>query len=136
MKDRVFFDTNVLIYAFSSDNQNKGHMAIEAIKKFPPIISTQVLSECANVFLRKKRFSLSITREMLNFISDFSHICQISLETIHFALNIQEKYGFSYYDCLIIASALQSNCTKIFSEDMQSEQMIEGKLQIVNIFTS
>ena len=135
MKDRVFFDTNVLIYAFSGDNPVKQRTAVEAIKKFPPIVSTQVLNECANIFLCKKNFAPEIVCEMIDNISTFFHVCPISLETVHIALDVRAKYGFSYYDCLIIASALQNNCTKLFSEDMQNGQVIHKKLQIVNIFT-
>ena len=71
---------------------------------------------------------------MLNNISDFSHVCHISLETIHIALDVKARYGFSYYDCLIIASALQNDCTEVLSEDLQDGQIINGKLRIVNIF--
>jgi len=42
------------------------------------------------------------------------------------------RYGFSYYDSLIIASALECECSVLFSEDMQHGQIIESTLKIVN----
>jgi predicted nucleic acid-binding protein len=54
--------------------------------------------------------------------------------TIERALNVHEKYGYSYYDSLIIASALERACQYLLSEDMSDGQVIEGKLTIKNIF--
>jgi predicted nucleic acid-binding protein len=40
---------------------------------------------------------------------------------------------YSYYDCLIIASTLETGCEYLFTEDMQDGQVIEGRV-IRNIF--
>ena len=56
--------------------------------------------------------------------------------TISRALVLHEKLGYSYYDCLIIASALDSNCRYLFSEDMADGQIIEGSLTIKNVLSS
>jgi predicted nucleic acid-binding protein len=50
------------------------------------------------------------------------------------ALVYHEKYKFSYYDCLMIASALKTECQCLLSEDMADGQLIEGRLIIKNIF--
>ncbi|APB35038.1 Putative nucleic-acid-binding protein, contains pilt domain [Gloeomargarita lithophora Alchichica-D10] len=47
-------------------------------------------------------------------------------------MEINIRYGYSYWDSLIIATALQSNCNILYSEDMQHDQLIEGKLRIIN----
>jgi predicted nucleic acid-binding protein len=52
------------------------------------------------------------------------------------ALTIHEKYGYSYYDSLMVASALKQECQYLFSEDMSDGQVIERSLTIKNIFTS
>jgi len=49
-------------------------------------------------------------------------------------LQLKEQYGFGYYDNLIVASALENGCSYLFSEDMSDGQMIENRLEIVNIF--
>lgn len=55
------------------------------------------------------------------------------LETIK-AMEIKEKLGFSYWDSLIIASALENQCNILYSEDMQNGQIVENKFKIVNPF--
>jgi predicted nucleic acid-binding protein len=54
-------------------------------------------------------------------------------ETIDKALDIHQRFGYSYFDCLMIASALECGCDYLFSEDLQNGQVIDG-LTIVNIF--
>jgi len=48
--------------------------------------------------------------------------------------SIKNKYHYSYWDSLIIASALQNNCTVLISEDMQHNQKIENQLSIITPF--
>ena len=61
-------------------------------------------------------------------------VMAIQRHTINKALSLKDLYGYSYYDCLIIASALESDCEILFSEDMTNEQIIENTLKIVNPF--
>jgi predicted nucleic acid-binding protein len=56
------------------------------------------------------------------------------MDTIKKALYLHEKYRYSYYDSLILASALENGCKMIFTEDLQNGQVIEKTLKVVNIF--
>jgi len=47
---------------------------------------------------------------------------------------IRHKYNLSYWDSLIVASALENDCSILYTEDLQHEQVIEGKLKIINPF--
>ena len=70
-------------------------------------------------------------------VVNISKVCKIKPITgqnIYKALDINNKYGYSYYDCLMLASALESNCDIILSEDMSNGQIIENKLKIINPF--
>jgi predicted nucleic acid-binding protein len=58
----------------------------------------------------------------------------IQHKTINHALEINERYGFSYYDCLMLASALDGGCEVIYTEDMNDGQLIEERLRIINPF--
>ena len=61
----------------------------------------------------------------------------IALDTRNFKFNREEaarKYNYSFYDSLIIAAAIESGCSILYSEDMQHNQLIEEKLKIVNPF--
>jgi predicted nucleic acid-binding protein len=50
------------------------------------------------------------------------------------SIGIAERYGFSFYDSLIIAAALETGCTTLYSEDLQYGQVIDGKLTIQSPF--
>ncbi|MBC8485458.1 MAG: hypothetical protein H8D45_05400 [Bacteroidetes bacterium] len=47
---------------------------------------------------------------------------------------LKEKYHYSVYDSLILASAIEADCTILFSEDLHHNQLIENKLRIINPF--
>lgn len=55
-------------------------------------------------------------------------------KTVRQAFDISSKHGFSHWDSLIIASALEAGCTTLYSEDLQNGQVINGKLKIQNPF--
>ncbi len=127
-----FLDTNIIIYSLGNDVE-KSRKSIELITK-NPIISVQVLNESANTLGRK--FSMSV-KDIEAVIRRLVKECNVKplTENIHFsALEIKETYKFSFYDCLIIASALEANCNILYSEDMQHEQVISNQLQIINPF--
>lgn len=132
MPDKIFIDTNIVIYSLGH-NSTKAHIAAPLFVG-SPFISTQVLSETANV--ASKRLALSMT-EIRKLITSLEAMCRveiISLDTIHTALDIRERYGFSWYDSLIVAAALGAGCDTLYSEDMQGGQEIDGHLRIVNPF--
>ena len=45
-----------------------------------------------------------------------------------------QNHKYSYWDGLILASALKNSCSILYTEDMQDGQVIEGEVQIVNPF--
>lgn len=74
--------------------------------------------------------------EALNAIRTLAHAAHpATLETHEMALKLAERYGFSLYDALIVAAALQARCTILYSEDMQCSLLVEGELRIANPFT-
>jgi len=84
---------------------------------------------------RKLGFDITAIRAVVNRISqECSSLQPIHLTTLNVALDIAERYSFSHYDSLIIAAALQADCTTLYSEDMQHGQVIEGRISIINPF--
>jgi predicted nucleic acid-binding protein len=67
-------------------------------------------------------------------VRQISDLFYITEETIDKALDLNNLHGFSYYDCLMLASALESKCDVIYTEDMNDSQIIENRLKIVNPF--
>lgn len=134
MKDRVFVDTNVLIYLYSEDEPEKRERTKDPFIKYHCVTSIQVLNELSNVMIKKFRINPTIVLEVVNEIIENCEFSLIDLNTVKKALNILEKYKYSYYDCLIIASALENECNLLLTEDMQNGQTIEGYLTIMNIY--
>ena len=134
MNDKIFFDTNVILYSYSHINDNKSIVAKELIRNYYGVISTQVLQEMCNVLIKKFRLDEhSIFKTLTELNKNFKVEINRS-QTINSALQIHFKYDFSYYDSLIIASALQNECSILYSEDLHHNQKIENTLTIINPF--
>jgi len=132
MPDKIFIDTNIVIYALGQSS-TKTHLAAPLFVGSPSI-STQVLSETANVASKRLALSVSEIRKLITSLEEMCRVEIISLNTIHIALDVRERYSFSWYDSLIVATALEAGCDTLYSEDMQNGQEIEGRLRIVNPF--
>jgi predicted nucleic acid-binding protein len=135
MKDKVFIDTNVLIYLYSVDEPNKKQKAISVFDNYDCITSTQAINEFCNICIKKMRKN---NKDIALAVNEIINICKLELigmwETINTALQLHNRYNYSYFDCLMLASALNSNCKCIFTEDMSDGQIINDKLKIINIF--
>jgi predicted nucleic acid-binding protein len=132
---RTFIDTNILIYAFSLNEPAKQKMALNYLDKCIPVISTQVVKEFSNVLLKKKTsFNSKQIKGLINEIITVAEVIDEDVSHILKALELKEQYGYSFYDCLIIATAIHSNCSVLLSEDLQNNQIIDDKLKILNPF--
>jgi len=142
MKDKVFIDTNIFVYAFLDTDDSSQHAkhlkAVEFLKQFDAdsqvIISTQVLSEYYSALL-KNNISDEDIQESAKQLVNSIEVVSVSKNIVMDSYSIKNKYRYSYWDSLIISSALQSNCTVLYSEDLQHSQKIENQLSIINPFT-
>jgi predicted nucleic acid-binding protein len=108
---------------------------MNALKRFDCVASTQVLNEICNVFTRKFKLPTNGILEILKAVNASCEVALVTADTIESALALKERYRYSYYDSLILASALECRCNVLLTEDMQDGQIIEDKLEIVNIYT-
>ena len=97
------------------------------------VISTQVCNEYYSALLKNKILDQQI-QESLKVLIDVVQVSSISKSTILTLMNLKNRYKYSYWDSLILSSALENNCTILYSEDMQHNQIIENKLKIINPF--
>lgn len=131
MSDKFFLDTNILVYAFDSAIPAKQRRANElikaALKNDTGCISFQVVQEFINVATRKFAVPLSIPdcEKYLNIV--LSPLCKVfvSIELYARSLDVMQQWHFSFYDSLIVAAALQADCSILYSEDLQHEHKIE-----------
>jgi predicted nucleic acid-binding protein len=132
MPVKVFIDTNIVIYALGPYSEKTDRAASLFVPQ--PTISTQVLSETANVALKKLAMPMPDARKLLIALESLCRVETITSACLHRAFNIVERYGFSWYDSLIAASALEAGCDTLYTEDMQHGQMLEEKLTVTNPF--
>jgi predicted nucleic acid-binding protein len=134
MTDKCFIDTNIWVYAHLQDTHNKCEMALELLETLPQLVgSTQVLNEYYSVMLKKK-IADHLIQENIELIISIAEITVIEIVTLRRAHKLKLKYGFSYWDSLVLASALGAGCQYLYSEDMQHHQLIENSLIIINPF--
>lgn len=134
MKDKLFLDSNILVYCYSTSDMHKRGIARALASMDNVHISTQVLNETTNVLAKKYSISWG---DLAKLIDDFENnftVRLVSISEIRKSCGIAERYGFSFFDSLMIASALECNCDILYSEDMQNGQIIEDNLKIVNPF--
>jgi len=131
---RTFVDTNVLVYAFTKDEPEKKDRALSVLDNCLPVISSQVLKEFANVLLKKKSIDIQVILDTLHEITSVAEIVEEKAGLVFSALRTSEKYGYSFFDSLIIEAALTADCAMLLSEDMQDGQIIGNKLRILNPF--
>ncbi|MCG6533727.1 MAG: PIN domain-containing protein [Syntrophales bacterium LBB04] len=136
MSERIFVDTNILVYAHdlsAGDRHAKASAVIESLWETETgIISTQVLQEFYITVTRKIKIPL-LPAEAREIIRNYlAWPVQVNdLETTIRASEIEEKNSLSFWDALIVAAALRLQAQKIITEDLNHGQIIEGIL-IVN----
>ncbi len=134
MKDKILIDTNLWVYLYSDHANNK---IVEKIinENFGSIIlSSQIIGELYNVLTKKNMKTRDGAFQIISEIISSFMISEINSLTVIKAIEINIKYGYSYWDSLVLSSALTSECLLLYSEDMQHGQIIEGQLKIINPF--
>lgn len=133
MSDRVFFDTNILVYAIG-EHDDRTPVADELLAG-GGFISVQVLNELAAVARRKLHMSWA---EVTDALEAIRALCQpplpVTADTHALALRLATQLDFHIYDALIVAAALEAGCATLYTEDLQSGQIIDGRLRIQNPF--
>jgi len=137
MSVNVFVDTNIFVYAHVSGVDAKHDVALDLLRNLLVnkniYVSTQVLGEFYVSMVKYKRAHNEISRFMQEIIRD-SNVIDVSLTIVEHCLRLRKKYGYSYWDSLILAAADASNCEVVYTEDMQHDQRVEDRLIIKNPF--
>lgn len=138
-KKYCFIDSNIWLYRFIFDPQNsssieKQKIATKITNNTSITISTQIINEVCFNLIRKANFS---NLEIQNLIKEFQLGCRITpvcFDTVEYAGELRNNYSLSFWDSLIVASAILGEATIIYSEDMQDNLVIENKIQVINPF--
>lgn len=132
----IFLDTNILVYAFDKDEKTKHEKAkiilADCWNQQSGILSTQILQEFYVSLTSKipNKLSINEASEVIKELLSWT-IYEIMTQDIITATEIQDQYGYSFWDSLVISMAQKSDAELLYSEDMQDGQKI-GSLTIVN----
>jgi predicted nucleic acid-binding protein len=135
---RVFFDTNILVYLFDADAADKKEQACVRFETEATaglvLLSTQVLQEFYVAVTRKLSVPLEAeTAEAVVRNLSALPILGIDAERILAAIGRSRRMQLSFWDALIIETALAGGAARLLTEDLQHGQIIDG-LQIENPF--
>lgn len=138
MSVESFLDTNILVYSFDSGNPEKCNRAKKLIASGlsgNSCISFQVVQEFCNAALRK--FEPVMDGAALREYQDrvLFPLCTVwpDEQLYREAVLVRTDTGFSWYDSLIVASALRAKVLVLYSEDLQHGRNYSG-LRIVDPF--
>ncbi|MCF2488288.1 PIN domain-containing protein [Dyadobacter sp. CY347] len=130
---KVALDTNILIYLYDVSDEKKRHIS-KSLLAVNPAISSQVISEYLNVTKRLHKLpKLEVLEKCIRLLA-FCEITPLNAKTMTKALSLLKQYDFQMFDSIIVASALEANCTILYSEDLQHNQVIDNRLTIINSF--
>jgi len=136
--EAIFIDTNILVYAFDETAGRKHSIAVEIIENGwnnkNGHISLQVIQEFYVTLTRKIPNPIDM-RTARKIVSDLStwRIHSPTVEDVLQAIDIQFENKLSFWDSLLIQSAIRSGCLTLISEDLSHGQVIAG-VRIINPF--
>jgi predicted nucleic acid-binding protein len=134
-----FIDSNIWLYRFiinprDADAIPKQEIATAITNYQNNLISTQVVNEVCSNLIRKAGFNNAQIQILLEELAQGCEILPVSLETLQSAVKLRDRYSLSFWDSLIVASAVLGDAKILYSEDMQDGLIVENTLRIVNPF--
>ena len=129
-----FLDTNVLVYAASSQDERKRQIAIRLVRhaleeNHDGVISLQMLQEFTNVMLKR---SLATDEQVERYYSYFYRLIgtEVTSDMLREAIKIRREYGIQYHDAVMIAAANKLGCHEILTEDLNNGQTYCGMVAV------
>lgn len=140
MSADFFVDTNVFVYALDSSDPTKQAIAATVVRRAlggQGVTSSQVAQEFLNVVLKRASTPLGVEDARRALDAMILPLVQVwaSAPLYHRALDVKARWGFGFYDSLIVAAALQARVSHLLTEDLQHGQRVEG-LRIENPFAA
>jgi predicted nucleic acid-binding protein len=139
MSDRFSLDTNIFVYSFDRNTPQKATRSTALIRRAidtrEGIVSYQVVQEFFNLALRRFAEPMSVAEAEQYLSTTFRPLLAVHSSHALYgqALHLSTKHKLPWYDSLILASAMEGECSVLYSEDFQHHQKF-GEVQIVNPF--
>ena len=139
MSGKFFLDTNVFVYSFDARHPSKQKTAQglidKALSSHGGLVSYQVVQEFLNVALKKFEKPLTLPEARAYLDAVLEPLCRTlpAIQLYQRALELKGETGFGFYDCLVLASALETGCRVLYTEDLHHQRRVGG-LTIQNPF--
>jgi predicted nucleic acid-binding protein len=131
---KIALDTNILIYLHDANEQSDKRKKANELIASGPFISSQVVSEYLNVCQKRLKLSKQDCLDSLITWLPYCELCLFEPGIYTQATLLISKYQFQMFDAIIVSSALISNCSILYSEDMQHNLNVDDRLKIINPF--
>lgn len=128
-KTNCFVDTNMLVYAIDPDEAEKRARVVdllrEIVKSHTLVLSPQSLNECYRVLTDRRR--IVPRSQARRYVSSYAPFCiaPSGFGVTRRAWDIQDATGYSWWDCMLLSSALLAGCGVFWSEDMQHGRKLD-----------
>lgn len=136
MKDKVFLDTNFLVYLQNHrEPQKQAHCRTQLAawsSRAGVVISTQVMQEFFVVMTKKMEADPVQVKNVIQLFRQFE-VVLIDMDTITHAIDLSVVNQLSFWDALVISAALKAHCSAVLTEDLNNGQIISG-VRIINPF--
>jgi predicted nucleic acid-binding protein len=135
MNRSCFIDSNLWLYVHLSDQDPDKRERLRPLLSdgsVRRVISTQVAAEVAANLVRKGRIPEPTVRMILTTMQQACDVVPVTVGTGIAASHLREAASLSYWDSLIVASALEAGCSELWSEDLQTDRVFAGRLRIIN----
>ena len=130
-----FIDSNIWLYRLIINSRDpdaipKQQIATTITNSQNSLISTQVVNEVCSNLIRKAGFNNAQIQILLEELAQGCEILPVSLETLQSAVKLRDRYLLSFWDSLIVASAVLGGASILYSEDMQDGLMLENTYRL------
>jgi predicted nucleic acid-binding protein len=133
--EAVFLDSNVWLYAFVKDKVGeKNRLAQVLVQRPKTVLSTQVINEVCVNLKKKLGYSENQLKQLIQAFYTKYTVVTLDCTILLTSADLREHYKFSFWDSLVVASALEAKVVWLYSEDMQHGLKVEGQLTIINPF--
>ncbi len=129
--NKVFVDTNIVVYAYDVDSGEKHKISSNILKELWQsglgMLSTQVLQEFFTVATKKiaRPLDMELIKEIIGDLSKWDVVVN-NVEVILDAIDIYQEHKYSFWDSMIIGAAIKGGATALLSEDLSNGQTISG----------
>ena len=139
MTDKIFVDSNIWLYLFLQEHEQKYKLVEDFFIKNSVnstfVITYQIINEASNILL-KNGYTEAKIKENIEYMFKICTIQDFTKDIILLASSMREKYSLSFWDSIVAGSALFSGCNILVSEDMQDGLIVNNTLLIKNIIKS